>query len=122
MTASPLPGVDGRFMLESTAELCRIPSPTGYTAEAVAFVEHQLASPDLETRRTVKGALGATLPGSGQPTAGGRLLSAHVDTLGAMVKEIKQNGRLKLTSIGSYDWSTIEGEYCAVHTAAGTVT
>ena len=37
------------------------------------------------------------------------MLSAHVDTLGAMVKEIKSNGRLKLTMIGGYDWSTIEG-------------
>jgi aminopeptidase len=57
------------------------------------------------------------LPG---PTAGkGRLLSAHVDTLGAMVKEIKPSGRLKLTVIGGYDWSTIEGEFCLVHRADG---
>ena len=47
------------------------------------------------------------------------LLSAHVDTLGAMVKEIKSNGRLKLTMIGGYDWSTIEGEFCLVHRADG---
>ncbi|MEA2529804.1 MAG: aminopeptidase [Thermomicrobiales bacterium] len=119
MTPSPLPVVDGRFMLETSAKLCRIPSPTGYTAEAVAFVQHQLSTLGLETRRPVQGALVAMLPGSNDPKAGGRLLSAHVDTLGAMVKEIKKNGRLKLTSIGSYDWSTIEGEYCTVHTAAG---
>jgi putative aminopeptidase FrvX len=36
-----------------------------------------------------------------------------------MVKEIKDSGRLKLTSLGSYDWSTIEGEYCTVHLAPG---
>jgi putative aminopeptidase FrvX len=57
------------------------------------------------------------LPGAMYLTAGGRLLSAHVDTLGAMVKEIKGNGRLKLTQIGGYDWSTVEGEYCTVHLA-----
>jgi putative aminopeptidase FrvX len=51
------------------------------------------------------------------------VLSAHVDTLGVMVKEIKANGRLKLTQIGGYDWSTIEGEFCTVHTSKqGTVT
>ena len=50
----------------------------------------------------------------------GRTLSAHVDTLGAMVKEIKDDGRLKLTRIGGYDWATIEGEYCTVHAAGGT--
>ena len=43
-------------------------------------------------RRTVKGALVATLPG-GEVESAGRTLSAHVDTLGAMVKEIKDDGR-----------------------------
>jgi putative aminopeptidase FrvX len=119
MTASSLPAVEGRYMLETTAELCRIPSPTGYTAEAIAYVEERLSRLGLEVRRTVKGALVAVIPGSGNRVAGGRVLSAHVDTLGAMVKEIKKTGRLKLTQIGGYDWSTIEGEYCTVHTAAG---
>jgi putative aminopeptidase FrvX len=122
MARSTLPPVDGSSMMETTATLCRIPSPTGYTAEAVAFVEERLAELGLATRRTVKGSLLAALPGA-ETTGGWRVLSAHVDTLGAMVKEIKQNGRLKLTSIGGYDWSTIEGEYCTVHTAAaGNVT
>lgn len=120
MTGS-LPPVDGRFMMETTAALCRIPSPTGYTADAVAYVEDQFAQLGLAVRRTVKGALVATLPGSSSSATGGRLLSAHVDTLGAMVKEIKKNGRLRLTQIGGYDWSTIEGEYCTVHTAAGNL-
>jgi putative aminopeptidase FrvX len=119
MAGSSLPAVDGRYMLETTAELCRIPSPTGYTDEAVAFVRDRLGDLGLETRLTVKGALVATLPGGGDPAAGGRVLSAHVDTLGAMVKEIKTTGRLKLTQIGTYDWSTIEGEYCTVHSGAG---
>ena len=114
-----LPAVDGRFMMETTAALCRIPSPTGYTAVAVAYVEDRFTELGLEVRRTVKGSLVATLPGSADHASGGRLLSAHVDTLGAMVKEIKKNGRLRLTLIGGYDWSTIEGEYCTVHTAAG---
>ena len=114
-----LPAVDGRFMMETTAALCRIPSPTGYTAVAVAYVEDRFTELGLEVRRTVKGSLVATLPGSADHASGGRLLSAHVNTLGAMVKEIKKNGRLRLTLIGGYDWSTIEGEYCTVHTAAG---
>jgi putative aminopeptidase FrvX len=48
-----------------------------------------------------------------------RALTAHVDTLGGMVKEIKSNGRLKLTRIGGYAWNTIEGEGCTIHTACG---
>ncbi|NLW22623.1 MAG: M42 family metallopeptidase, partial [Tissierellia bacterium] len=46
-------------------------------------------------------------------------LSAHVDTLGGMVKEIKSNGRLKFTQIGGYVWSTVEGEYVQVENSQG---
>jgi putative aminopeptidase FrvX len=42
-----------------------------------------------------------------------------VDTLGVMVKEIKSNGRLKLSRIGGYIWNTIEGEGCTVFTRSG---
>ncbi len=113
----PLPDVDGPYMRELTVDLCRIPSPTGYTRAAVDFVHERLAGLGLEVKRTVKGALVATLPGADVRTGGHRTLSAHLDTLGAMVKEIKPNGRLRLTRVGGYDWNTIEGEYCTVHTA-----
>jgi putative aminopeptidase FrvX len=120
-----LPEVDGAYMLDRTAMLCRIPSPTGFTRAALNHVAEEFERQGFATRRTVKGALIATL--SGEDTTGkGRTLSAHVDTLGAMVKELKDNGRLKLTRLGGYDWSTIEGEYCEVHlengaTVPGTV-
>lgn len=108
------PMVDGDYMLDLTARLCRIPSPTGLTAAAVAETRAAAEALGLAPVETVKGGLLVPLGGVG---SGGRVLSAHIDTLGAMVKEIKANGRLKLTAIGGYDWSTIEGEYCLVHTA-----
>ena len=113
-----LPAVDGEYMLEQTAALCRIPSPTGFTHVALAHVASELERLEIPVRATVKGALVAPLPG-GDPKLGGRTLSAHVDTLGAMVKEIKDDGRLKLSRIGGYDWATIEGEYCSVHADGG---
>ena len=115
---SGLPAVDGEYMLAQTALLCRIPSPTGFTRAAVDHVAAELEKLGLPLQRTVKGALIATLAG-GDAARGGRTLSAHVDTLGAMVKEIKSDGRLKLSRIGGYDWATIEGEYCTVHAAGG---
>lgn len=36
-----------------------------------------------------------------------------------MVKEVKANGRLKLTMIGGFRWNAVEGEYCTIHTADG---
>lgn len=112
--AAVIPPVDGQYMLEMTAELCRIPSPTGYTYRATERVIAIAESLGLPVEIGNKGSLLISLGGEG---SGGRLLSAHVDTLGVMVKEIKSNGRLKLTQIGGYDWSTIEGEFCTVHTA-----
>lgn len=106
-------------MLETTADLCRIPSPTGFTRTVVDEVARRFEAHGLRVRRTVKGSLVASFPGNEALPGDGRLLSAHVDTLGAMVKEIKRNGRLALTRIGGYDWSTIEGEYCVVHKRSG---
>jgi putative aminopeptidase FrvX len=109
--------VDVEYMVQATAELCRIPSPTGYTQVVTERLIEVIGELGLAATATVKGSLVVTLPG---PTTGdGRLLSAHVDTLGAMVKQIKPNGRLKLTNIGGYVWSTVEGEVCLVHRANG---
>ena len=44
-----------------------------------------------------------------------------MDTLGAMVKEIKASGRLKLTMVGGFRWNAVEGEYCKIHTAEGKI-
>jgi putative aminopeptidase FrvX len=111
--------IDVSYIAQQTLELCRIPSPTGFAHQAVDYMEREFARLGVETRRTKKGALLATLPG--KDTANHRTLAAHVDTLGAMVKEIKPSGRLKLTRIGGYSMQTIEGEYVQVHTHDGKV-
>ena len=109
--------VDVEYMVQATTELCRIPSPTGYTQLVTERLIEMISEHGLTAQATVKGSLVVALPGS--QSGDGRLLSAHVDTLGAMVKQIKPNGRLKLTNIGGYDWSTVEGEFCLVHRADG---
>ncbi len=116
MGAMSLPDVDIDDALRVLLELLATPSPSGFTERALAAVEAELEVLGVEARRTPKGALLWTLPGSGGAP---RAVSSHIDTLGAMVKEIKANGRLKLSPIGGYDWATIEGAECAVHTEAG---
>lgn len=108
---------DMEYVTRMLVELCQTPSPTGLAEPAVALVERELRALGVATSRTRKGALVARL--EGRETARPRALSAHVDTLGAMVKGIKENGRLWLTQVGSYAWATIEGEYCLVHTQGG---
>jgi putative aminopeptidase FrvX len=71
----------------------------------------------LSISQNRKGALVATWDGSENDSPRG--LTAHADTLGAMVKEIKSNGRLKMTRIGGFAWNTVEGEGCTVFTSQG---
>lgn len=97
--------------------LVNIPSPSGYTDEVITYVEDFFQNLKLETMRNNKGGLIVTLPG--KSTTETRMLTAHVDTLGAMVKEVKPSGRLKLDLIGGFRFNSIEGEYCTIHTASG---
>jgi putative aminopeptidase FrvX len=110
--------IDAQYLLDFLTGLLNTPSPTGLAEAGIAFTEQALAGfAQLTLTRTRKGALVAAW--SGEHADHPRALTAHVDTLGAMVKEIKGNGRLKLTQIGGYAWNTIEGEGCWVRTAAG---
>ena len=113
-----LPLIDTPYLLDVLTRLLNTPSPTGLAEPAVALVEKELASlRTLTFRRTRKGALVAAW--KGQKNESARALTAHVDTLGAMVKEIKSNGRLKLTKIGGFAWNTVEGEGCWIFTSGG---
>lgn len=114
-----LPTINTDYLLNFLTGLLNIPSPTGYTKRAITYVEQALAAfPELQLGSTRKGALVATCPGRRSDARRG--LTAHADTLGAMVKEIKPNGRLKLTRIGNFAWNTVEGEGCYVFSHQGS--
>lgn len=112
---SNLPAIDTEFMLEFLIELLNTPSPTGFTHHAVTLTSKTLKQfPELTLRANRKGSLVADWPGEEDTTPRG--LAAHLDTLGAMVKEIKPNGRLKLTNLGGLGWNSVETEGCTVYT------
>ncbi|MDI7742835.1 M42 family metallopeptidase [Lysinibacillus fusiformis] len=108
---------DEKRTIDLLGQLVNIPSPSGYTKTIMQFIGNYLKSAGIEYKQTNKGAIIATIEGENDTSH--RLLTAHVDTLGAMVKEIKANGRLKLTMIGGFKWNAVEGEYCTIHTAQG---
>ncbi|MBN1537564.1 MAG: M42 family metallopeptidase [Anaerolineales bacterium] len=114
----PIPPIDTKYLIKFLVELLNTPSPTGYTHKAINLTEKALKKfPMLELEHTRKGALLAKYKGARSDTPRG--ISAHVDTLGAMVKEIKTNGRLKLSKIGGFAWNTVEGESCTIFTRSG---
>lgn len=104
--------------LDLLKELVEIPSPSGYTMDIMKTIKKHLDDWNTEYRMTQKGAVIATIHGKDQSRH--RLLTAHVDTLGAMVKEIKPTGRLKLSLVGGFKFNAIEGENCLIHKSDGT--
>jgi putative aminopeptidase FrvX len=114
----PLPTIDPEFLLSFLSGLLNTPSPTGLAEPAIAFTQQALAAfPNLQLTRTRKGALLASWPA--EKSDAPRALTAHADTLGGMIKQIKPSGRLLLTKIGSYAWNTVEGEGCTVYSSGG---
>lgn len=98
-------------------DLLNTHSPTGYHIEAIDYVRgalDALAFPRMTMTTTRKGALLVTIPGASNAHAVG--LTAHIDTLGLMVKAIKGNGRLMCTRIGGLMWAGAEFEGVTVRT------
>lgn len=113
-----LPAINTDYMIDFLVKLLNIQSPTGFAESAVAFVENELSQfSQLQLTRTRKGALVAKweVESDLPPVA----LTAHVDTLGAVVKEIKSDGRLKLSRIGGIQWASVETEGVWVFTSNG---
>lgn len=106
-------------ILEMIKTLTGINSPSGDTEEAIQFVEKYAKDLGYQTTLTNKGALLITVPGKNDEVQ--RCITAHVDTLGAMVKEIKEDGRLAIELIGGFTYNAIEGEYCQIKTDAGQI-
>lgn len=113
--------IDTSYLLHTLERLIQTPSPVGNTARGLDLVTQILCEQDwgegFDLHRSPKGVLTATIRGHSH--AAPRAITAHIDTIGAMAKEINSNGRLKLAQLGSFDWSAIENENVTVETAAG---
>lgn len=106
--------VDLSYAVEFCKEILEIPSPAGYTELVMERVAKELDSLGVKYFYSKKGCVIVRL--EGENTTYTRLLSAHVDTLGAVVKKVKSNGRLELMNIGGYAWGSVEGENVTIHT------
>ena len=97
-------------------KLTSIPSPTGFTREVSDYLVEELERLGYKPIRTNKGGVNVIVKGKDDTKH--RVVTAHVDTLGAMVRGVKADGRLKMAKIGGYPWNMIEGENCLVHVAS----
>ena len=97
-------------------KLTSIPSPTGFTREVADYLVEEVERLGYKAIRTNKGGVNVIVKGKDDNKH--RVVTAHVDTLGAMVRAVKADGRLKMAKIGGYPWNMIEGENCLVHVAS----
>ena len=113
----PLPNIDADYLRAQLERLLSIPSPTGYTDTVVRHVSEELDRLGVPFSVTRRGAILALY--RGREVEGARAIVSHLDTLGATVKLIKDNGRLELVPIGS--WSARAAEYlrCTIFSDSG---
>lgn len=94
-----------------------IPSPTGYTNKIMDYIKEELHLLSIPYTTTNKGAVIVTIKGKDDNYQ--RTFSAHVDTLGAMVKGLKSNGALSIVPVGGFMMNSVEGENCTIETLDG---
>lgn len=109
--------IDRAYLRSVLEQLLSVPSPTGYTDEGVRLCCQLLAELDVPYELTRRGAIRAWIPGEAAQPA--RAIIAHIDTLGAQVKEIKPNARLSLVPVGHWSSRFAEGARCTVLTRSG---
>ena len=107
------------YSWQQAAALLAIDSPSGFTAQAASWVKAEFEALGFDAQITTKG--GVLVDLGGENAADGLLLEAHMDTLGAMVAQVKGNGRLKLTALGGMNANNAEGENVRVYTRAGKI-
>ncbi len=118
MTRKPTPlKPDGERIIKRLLSLLDIASPSGFTDTIVHHVCEELSRLGVKHELTRRGAIRATLPGRSQAPSRG--IIAHLDTLGALVRRLKDNGRLELAMIGHWSARFAEGARVTLFTDSG---
>ena len=108
---------------ETIKELCyklySIDSPTGFTDRASDYLIRYTRELGYESYRNRLG--NVIVPVPGKDSEHSVALSAHVDTLGLMVRSITSEGYLMFTTIGGPVLPSLDGEYCRIYTRSGKV-
>nr|MDT0660446.1 osmoprotectant NAGGN system M42 family peptidase [Micromonospora sp. DSM 115978] len=107
--------LDLEYLRQVLLELLDIPSPSGRTDHVMQYVGERLDALGMTFSVTRRGALSASLPGP-RNTGADRAIVVHTDTIGGMVKRLKENGRLELKPIGTHSARFAEGTYVRIFT------
>ncbi|HVM00660.1 MAG TPA: osmoprotectant NAGGN system M42 family peptidase [Egibacteraceae bacterium] len=99
--------VDMHYVRDVLLRLLRTPSPSGRTDEVMHLIGRELADMGIPFSLTRRGALVANV--EGEQDSPDRAVVVHSDTIGCIVKRIKENGRLQVAPIGTFSSRFAEG-------------
>lgn len=117
--AAKLPEPDLAYLQRVLLEMLAIPSPTGFTDTIVRYVAERLKELGIPFELTRRGTIRATL--KGHRYSPDRAVSVHLDTIGAIVREIHANGRVGLAPVGCWSSRFAEGSRVSVFTDSGVL-
>jgi len=117
--AKKMISVNKEKVFNTAKELLLTDSPSGFCYDVMEIIKSYADKCGYEFQTTVKGCGIITVPGKSNGKVIG--LSAHVDTLGTMVRSISSEGTLKFTLLGGPQVPTLDGEYCKVRTREGKI-
>lgn len=109
--------INKNFFMEFLINILKTDSPSGYTKKVMQLIEHQATALGYAFEYTHKGNGIITVDGNDASKTIG--LSAHVDTLGAMIRSISSSGTIKFTLVGGPIAPTLDSEYCTIYTRDG---
>ncbi len=112
------PRIDTDYLADQLKALLSIDSPTGYTDTVVRHCTSELERLGMNVELTRRGAIRAVRQGSRR--SGARAIVTHLDTLGAQVKNVKENGRLELVPVGHWSARFAEGARANIYAERGS--
>ncbi len=117
--SQPRPEVDMDYVKIALLTLLDIASPTGFTDQIVHWTGRELERLGIPFELTRRGAIRADL--KGELESPDRAVVAHLDTVGAMVTALKENGRLAIAPIGTWSSRFAEGARVSICTDRGRI-
>ena len=108
-----------KFIVEALKSIMAVDSPTGFSKEINRKLAELLAEAGYAAETTNKRLVKVSVKGEKHDKK--IAVSAHVDTLGAMVRSISADGKIRFTRLGGPILPTFDGEYCRVYADGGKI-